>query len=285
MKKVLVTGSTGFIGNYVVQVLLAKGFNVVATSRNIQKANNKDWYNRVTYIPFDLQELDTSTNYFQFFEEPDLLIDLAWEGLPNYTSLFHFEDNLPAHYHFIKNMVSNGLKDVSVTGTCFEYGMQSGCLKENMPSQPANAYAMAKDTLRKFLQLMQGTTPFTLKWIRLFYMYGQGQSEKSLFSQLGKALSNNDKTFNMSGGEQIRDFLPVEKVAAYIVAIATQAENNGIVNCCSNEPVSVKYFITKYLKDLNKHIELNLGYYPYTAYEPMEFWGDNNKLKTILSNE
>lgn len=285
MKKILVTGATGFIGNYVVSELLSKGFDVVATSRDKEKAHKKEWYSSVRYIPLDLHNTDPLVNYFDFFTEPDLLVDLAWEGLPNYTSLFHFENNLPSHYQFIKNMVERGLKDVAVTGTCFEYGMKSGSLREDIYPEPANPYALAKDTLRKFLECMQTVTPFSLKWIRLFYMYGQGQSEKSLFSQLEKALENGEKSFNMSRGDQIRDFLPVQKVAEYIVAIATQDRVQGVVNCCSNNPDSVKDFIKKYLKDRNKHIELNLGYYPYTAYEPMEFWGDNNKLKTILKNE
>ena len=41
----------------------------------------------------------------------------------------------------------------------------------------------------------------------------KGQNPNSLLSQLDKALANGDKVFNMSGGEQVRDYLPVEKVA------------------------------------------------------------------------
>jgi hypothetical protein len=39
------------------------------------------------------------------------------------------------------------------------------------------------------------------------------------------------------------------------------------------------------LSERNKKIVLNTGYYPYSDYEPMSFWGDNNKLKSILSND
>jgi dTDP-6-deoxy-L-talose 4-dehydrogenase (NAD+) len=57
----------------------------------------------------------------------------------------------------------------------------------------------------------------------------------------------------------------------------------GIINCCSGEPISVKDFVVNYLLLKNKHIDLNLGFYPYADYEPMEFWGDNTKLKKIVS--
>ena len=47
----------------------------------------------------------------------------------------------------------------------------------------------------------------------------------------------------MSGGEQIRDYLPVEKVAEYIVSIALQTNIEGVINCCSGIPVTVKEFV------------------------------------------
>ena len=48
-------------------------------------------------------------------------------------------------------------------------------------------------------------------------MYGEGQNPNSLLSQLQTALRKDDKEFKMSGGEQERDYLPIEKVAEYIV--------------------------------------------------------------------
>ena len=180
-------------------------------------------------------------------------------------------------------MVTNGLKDLAVTGTCFEYGMQEGGLSEEMITDPANPYGLAKDSLRKFLFELKKQFPFDLKWIRLFYMYGEGQNSNSLLSQLQTALDRGDKEFNMSGGEQERDYSPVEKIARYIVAIALQKDICGIINCCSGQPVKVKHLVQSYLEEHNADIKLNLGYYPYPDYEAMRFWGDNNKLKKILN--
>ena len=102
-------------------------------------------------------------------------------------------------------MVGDGLTRVVVTGTCFEYGMQSGALKEDLETKPANSYALAKDNLRKFLEKLQETIVFDLKWIRLFYIYGKGQRPDSILSQLDAALERKGGVFNMSGGEQLRD--------------------------------------------------------------------------------
>ncbi len=281
--KVLVTGATGFIGNYVIDELLKRNCTIIASSSNIEKAKEKKWFPQVNYIPFDFKDFNDSINYYDYFDRPDLMIHLAWEGLPNYKASFHTEVNLPRHYSFLANLIRNGLPDLTVTGTCFEYGMQEGCLTEEMEARPANAYAIAKDSLRMQLEQLQKQKAFHLKWVRLFYMYGEGQNPNSLLSQLDRALANDEKIFNMSGGEQVRDYLPVEKVAEYIVAIALQKNITGIINCSSGKGITVKQFVQNYLIEKSKSISLNLGYYPYADYEPMSFWGDDGRLKKIIN--
>jgi len=282
MRTILVTGATGFIGNYVVEELLKNNCRVVASSFLEEKARSFSWFQRVQYKPFDLASFNPEINYYEWFQRPDAVIHLAWEGLPNYKAAFHYEVNLPRHFSFLQNLVTHGLKNLSVTGTCFEYGMKEGMLSEDMPAHPANPYAQAKNGLRKLLEQLQQTVLFDFKWIRLFYMYGKGQNSNSLLSQLQKALDEKAPVFNMSGGMQIRDYLPVERVAAYIVKIALQDKVNGIINCCSGQPVSVKELVEKYLQEHKATIHLNLGYYPYTDYEPMAFWGNDKKIKQIL---
>ena len=278
--KVLVTGVTGFIGSYVVKELLKRQRHVIATSRNLDKARSYEWFSQVEYISCDLNV--DQKNFFHFFQQPNLLIHLAWEGLPNYKDLFHLEKNLFSNYRFLKNMIEHGLKSLVVTGTCFEYGMQSGTLSEDMETKPDNPYGLAKDTFRKFLEQLQKKIDFELKWVRLFYMYGKGQSPKAILSQLDRAFENGETTFKMSGGEQLRDYLPVEKVAEYIVKIAMQNKEHGIINCCSGTPISIRKLVEDYLEKKQKSIHLKLGYYPYPDYEPMAFWGDIEKLKKAI---
>ena len=280
MKKILVTGATGFIGNHVISRLLAEGYTVVASSSSAEKAATYSWFPQVEYREFDLRALPAG-NYYDFFNQPDALIHLAWEGLPNYKAEFHLQDNLPGHFSFLKNLIDHGLRDITITGTCFEYGLQEGCLTETMAVFPSNPYAQAKNKLREQLEAYQAETPFVLKWPRLFYMYGKGQNSNSLLSQLQAALDRGDRSFNMSPGDQLRDYLPVEEVARYLVKIAGQSKVTGIINCCSGRPVQVKQLVQQYLEEKKASIELNLGFYPYSDIEPRNFWGDTKKLKTI----
>jgi nucleoside-diphosphate-sugar epimerase len=281
--KILVTGATGFIGNYVIHELLkSKGNDIIATAiDSSDRAKFFDWFKHVKYIECDLN--NQNSNFYAFFGKPDLLIHLSWQGLPNYKELFHIEKNLFSNYSFLKNIVENGLKNLSVIGTCFEYGLQEGCLSESLETKPINPYGLAKDTLRKFIVELNRKLEFSFKWIRLFYLYGKGQRDSSILAQLEKALINNETVFNMSGGEQLRDYLPIEKVAEYIVKISTQNKITGIINCCSGEPISIRRLVENYLKTNDRQMKLNLGYYPYPDYEPMAFWGDDAKLKKILN--
>jgi len=88
----------------------------------------------------------------------------------------------------------------------------------------------------------------------------------------------------MSGGEQIRDYLPVIQSAYYIVKIATQNKINGIINCCSGKPIRIKKLIKNYLVKKKAKIILNYGVYPYNNYEPMFFWGNKKKLEKIIGS-
>ena len=213
---------------------------------------------------------------------PDVLIHLAWGGLPNYKSLHHFEEELPAQYRFLKALLESGLKNLLVTGTCFEYGMQSGPLREHMESRPNNPYGFAKDMLRRQLEYLQQVRPFNLTWARLFYLYGEGQAENSLLPQLKRAVERGDRVFNMSGGEQLRDYLPITKVAQNIVSLAMTSRDNGVVNICSGKPISVRKLVEGWIKENGWSIDLNLGHYPYPEYEPMAFWGSRDKLNRCL---
>jgi nucleoside-diphosphate-sugar epimerase len=286
--KILVTGATGFIGNHLIRELLKNSSNqVVATSRSANKAKRFDWFPKVKHIEYDFNN-NIDKDLHSFFDKPDQLIHLAWDGLSNYKDLVHIEKILFDHYRFVKSMVVGGLKDVVITGTCFEYGMITGCLSEDLDTKPSNPYAVAKDTLRKFIIELQKKNSFTYKWIRLFYVYGEGQSRTSLMFLLDKAIQNKDKEFNMSGGEQLRDFMTIDEMVKNIDLIASQnIYINQPINCCSGKSISIKNLVESHLEEKKFNIKLNLGFYPYPDYEPMEFWGSNlilNKIKKKVSD-
>lgn len=282
VKTVLVTGATGFIGQHVVERLLAmSGTRVVATARTEPAAGRATWLPTVQFVPYDIAADPAETDLFTYFGKPDAVIHLAWPGLPDYKSMAHVDTYWLQQYRFLTNLLTNGLTNLTVTGTCLEYGLQSGCLSESLPTLPTTAYGLAKDTLRKALDLFVAGQNVPVKWLRLFYMYGRGQHPKSLLAQVEAAALQGETTFNMSKGEQLRDYLPVSDVADYIVQVAQQKQVTGVINCCSGRPVAVRTFVERFMMERSYHLTLNLGHYPYPDYEALAFWGDNQKLLTI----
>lgn len=276
--KIVVTGASGFVGRHVSAQLARLPIEVIAVTRDAACLNGLEKSIRI--VEWDIA--DSNTECFERFGCPDRVIHLAWEGLPNYKSLYHFETELARQYHFLKGLVMAGLQSLLVTGTCFEYGKQFGALSEEMTTHPETPYGFAKDMLRRQLEFLKTTQSFSHTWVRLFYMFGDGQSNTSLFTQLREAVARGDRTFDMSGGEQLRDYLPVHEVARLIVELAVRYPNSGTVNICEGSPISVRRLVEQWIKENGWEIELKLGSYRYPDYEPMAFWGNRHKLNKIL---
>lgn len=277
--KVAVSGATGFIGRHVVAALEGAGLEPTLWLR--PSSPLPSGWARHRAVRVDI--LEPPAQLFDQLGRPDALIHLAWGGLPNYQSLHHYEQELPAQYRLLKALVRDGLASLVVAGTCFEYGMQSGPLGETMAALPANPYALAKDSLRQQLQQLQRELPFALTWARLFYLHGEGQAKTALLPQLRQAVAAGAATFQMSGGEQLRDYLAVEQAAQHLVALAKKRREHGIVNVCSGTPTSVRALVEGFIAANGWSIGLELGRYPYPTHEPMAFWGDPTKLRQCLA--
>jgi len=52
----------------------------------------------------------------------------------------------------------------------------------------------------------------------------------------------------MSGGEQLRDYLSVEEAARYLVSLALNKGDNGIVNICSGKPISIRRMVEGWIR-------------------------------------
>lgn len=279
--KIAVTGASGFIGRHVLAELRARAIESIALVRSSEsrsRVGSSAWV-----VPFDLRQAPADA--FELMGKPDVLIHLAWSGLPNYKSLHHIEQELPAQYSFLKGLIESGLQRVVVAGTCFEYGMQSGPLNEDVTPRPSNPYGFAKDALRCQLEYLKSAHPFQLTWARLFYLYGEGQAGGSLLPQLKQAVERGDPVFNMSGGEQLRDYLSVAEISRHLVSLALADKDIGIVNVCAGTPIAVRKLVEDSIEENRWSIKLNLGHYPYPDYEPMAFWGDRRKLDRLLESK
>jgi len=274
--RVAVTGASGFIGRHVVRELLKRGVEVVAISRHLPALPTIP---AITPLAMDIG--DAGPDPFASMGHPDALLHLAWSGLPNYRSNHHLDEELPRHIAFLDACINAGLGRLVVAGTCLEYGLQSGELDEAMPTRPTTAYGEAKHQLHQHLLEQKKSHNFGLGWLRLFYLYGSGQAATSLYPQLRSAVASGSD-FDMSGGDQIRDFLAIETAAAYIASLTLDFPDAGTVNVCSGHPATVVDTVNGWLENWDANISLNRGVYSRPDYEPLAFWGSAQRLNSML---
>lgn len=277
--RIAVTGASGFLGMHVLEALARQDVDVVACSRRTPAAVDSP---RRRWVDMDLAA--PGLNPMQALDSPDLLFHLAWDGLPNYRDSNHLERELPRQIAFLDACLEAGLPRLAVSGTCLEYGLAEGQLEESRPAQPTTRYGEAKHRLHQHLLARLDSRPFGLAWFRLFYLHGAGQAEGALLPQLNRAVRSGSARFDMSPGDQTRDFTPVTLAADAMVRIALAHANAGTVNICTGIGTRVIDLVRKRLLELGAPIELNAGAFDYPDYEPMHAWGDRQRMDALLED-
>lgn len=275
----IVTGATGFIGRAVVQAALKRGHHVTAVVRDENKAKavlSVSSKNLDVSVAARLEDIDPAA----LKRGDDRLIHLAWAEVGKYTDPGNLLDNLAPQFLFLKKALAGGIRHLTVAGSCLEYGLQEGALKEGAAVAPVTYYGLAKHTLHRML-MVDSDKNMQLNWLRYFYVYGEGQRPQAILPQLMAAIARGDKTFNMSPGDQSRDFVHVTTAAHNTVVIAEQPQGMGVVNVGGGRPMRVLDLVKEALQQKNAAMDLNPGFYPYASYEPFSFWADVAQLKTI----
>ena len=277
MMRIVVTGATGFIGYNLIKKLEKKKIKTLAIGRKIEKINQK----KFKYIKFISHDIYKKKNIFKQFGTPKILIHLAWQGLPNYQKSFHIRHNLPNELIFLKKALAAGVKQLIISGTCYEYGKQNGCLDEEAKTAPITKYAKAKDLLRKELEKMRKNKSFILQWVRIFYPFGVKQNKKSLLPSLKKAIRYKENSFGITSKTVVRDFISINIVTDFIIHLVNNKKLDGVINCCSVKPLSVYKFVDNYRKKKNSKIKILHNKFPIPDHEPLKFWGSTKKMTSL----
>ena len=122
MKKVIVTGINGLIGQYIAEPLKDLGFKVYGIGTKYIKTN------KFNYIKIDINNISKLRKIFNQIE-PQYLIHLAWD-IEDLNSNNHFK-LLSSSISMLDCFKECGGKKAVYIGTCFEYKYKRISLKEN----------------------------------------------------------------------------------------------------------------------------------------------------------
>ncbi len=79
------------------------------------------------------------------------------------------------------------------------------------------------------------------------------------------------------------DFIDYNEFVNKVALAINQNEINGIINICSGRPEKLADRVEKFIKDNNYKIKLDYGKYPDRPYDSKAVWGDDSKIKQIVS--
>lgn len=266
--KVVVTGATGFVGRYTVRKFLDCGFEVISLTTNLSIPSTvRDFIDGS-----DLLTISALDEVPEDIISGNVIVHCAWSNVWNTVDLSHYS-HASQQLKFISKLAACKPAKVIISGTCYEFGLRTGPVSVGDKSEPNTPYGHAKDFIRRASEkILKDDGQIDFVWARLFYMYGMGQHEGSIYSQLIKAINRKDEIFNMSKGEQLYDYMKVDTVAEKLVALVT-THAPPIVHICNGYPTSLRSLVEDILLEHNSSIKLNLGFYPYRTQDSIALWG------------
>jgi nucleoside-diphosphate-sugar epimerase len=216
----MVTGSSGFIGQHVVEQFKARGIDVFEVPH--RWSSREDLASRLGGVEFGS------------------CVHLGWyssgrDYLDNYReNLLSFRASL----QLVEVLLDRGVPRLVVAGSCAEYEDSEFTHSEDEPPRPGTPYGLMKVALWTLLRSPLVAQRLSTSWARLFNVVGPGEPAHRLISFVAKCLLDL-RVAELSDGLQTRDFVDVVDTAAALVLLS-QVGGPYDYNVCSGSPRQVR---------------------------------------------
>ncbi len=291
---VLVTGSAGFIGQKVAELLLKRGDKVIGID-NLNDAYDvrlKEWrlkqlrqfenftFNRIDITNF--MELEPLFNEFNF----DVIVNLAARagvrGSVKDPSVY-IATNIFGVVNLLELCKKYRIKKFVLASTSSIYGETNLPFKEDVKTDcPLSPYAASKKGAEAITYTYHYLYGIDVPVLRYFTVYGPaGRPDMSVFIFIKKIYANEEIPV-YGDGNQKRDFTYIDDIVQGTVK-ALKPGGYQIVNLGSNHPVKLKYVISLIEDALSKKAKIR--YLPKDPTDVPATWAQIEKAKGLLSWE
>ena len=240
--KYVITGGAGFIGSYIVKLLVEKGHKVtiIDNLHTGSLSRLKEIEDRVTFYKIDIRNYEklkesikdadgifhqaALTIVPESFLKPDEYFDVNVNGTKN---IFTIAKEL-------------GIKVVFASSSSVYGNVKEVPTKENFEKNPINPYGKTKVEKEKLAERFWNEG-VSIIGLRYFNVYGKGQTGTyaGVITQFMKRLDNNLPPIIHGKGNQIRDFIFVEDVAkANLMSMESNTTQN-FVNIGTGKSISI----------------------------------------------
>ena len=279
-KRVLITGGSGYLGHKVIETLLS--LKALVYSIDIK---DDFQYPGVSYHHVNLLDINAVSDAVRKIQ-PVFIYHLA--ASLDRTRDFSFvnvifDTNLIGTVNLLNALKECEYKNFIFVSTSEVYGGKSlkPPFKEDDNIIPASPYSLSKYCAEMSIKTYSKIYSKNYTILRLFNFFGKDMPKSFFLPQLIDKLKKGED-FNMTGGEQIRDFLYVDDVLQAMVLSTSVNAYNEVFNVCSGYGKTIKEVAFEIKKKLNSKSKINIGALPYQENEVWEMTGDNSKIKKIL---
>ncbi|HEY0193832.1 MAG TPA: NAD(P)-dependent oxidoreductase [Kofleriaceae bacterium] len=259
MKRVLVTGPTGFIGRHCLAPLVARGYEVHAVERArpdraLPEVPGVRWHTADLLAPGIAGVVAAIA--------PSHLLHLAWYAVPGkYWSSTENLRWVRASLALYEAFAEAGGSRSVIGGTAAEYDWSGGvCRERDTPLAPWTNYGTCKRALSEVVAADAAVAKASHAWARFFFLYGPDEYPERLVASVIRALLRGEVA-RCSPGTQRRDFLHVADAAEAVVALLDSGVE-GPVNVASGEARSVKSIVERIVELVAGEGRLELGSLP-----------------------
>jgi len=274
LKRIVVTGATGFIGRHCLPLLEEKEYEIHAFSSSSQPDFERSkiiWHKVDLFHQSRLKEIIEDIR-------PSHLLHLAWYVEPGKWI------NSPKNYRWVQASLDLllafsecGGQRAVMAGSCAEYDWRySYCIEGLTPMKPNTVYGTCKNALQEMFGKLIDNMELSGAWGRIFFLYGPHEHPARLVSSVIQSLLANQSA-QCSHGNQLRDYLYVKDVADAFVALL-ESHIVGPVNIASGLPIALKEIVFKIAEKLDGKDLVRLGAINASTDEPALLVGDINRL-------
>ena len=237
MKKILITGATGFIGSHLTELCIEKGYEIVAFDR-YNPNYNLGWLEKSKYknnIKFFLGDIRDYDSVLKAMKGCNVIFHLAaLIGIPySYISpQAYLKTNVEGTYNVLECAKSLDIEQTIITSTSEVYGSAKYVpIDEKHQLQPQSPYSASKIAADQLALSYWNSFQTPIKIIRPFNVYGPRQSSRAVIPSIIIQALNNKKEIKLGNIKPSRDFTYVtDTCLAYLDFLKMKKSFGKVLN-------------------------------------------------------
>jgi GDP-4-dehydro-6-deoxy-D-mannose reductase len=281
MKKVMITGCSGFLGKYLSEYMLNQGWGVIGITDEIYK--NEDF----KAYQCDIRNQAEVDRIFKV-EIPDLVFHLAAIASVGYSWANQrktYEINLLGSLSVFEAVLKHCAESRIVCMSSAElYGDKRMKITEKAGIEIRNPYALSKYAMEILADLFIKSNSMNILKIRSFNFSGPAQDSRFVIADFARQIAEIEQGMSAPriqvGNLSIRrDFSDVRDIVRYLFVLSQQAENGLTYNLCSGNVYTIEFLLNTLLELSKKSIVVAVDRKKLRPIDIPVLAGDNSVLR------